>query len=182
MREFIITHFQHVLCGLILISRMGDIGSTWLVTPQLKLEANPVMRKLGWRFALLTLLVCFVPYLSTEMGIMILVPSLFVSASNTAKIWFSRAYGETEYVELLSSMARKSRLGHAIAGVLVSASFISLAGLVLLFLSPDPDRDAGYWFAMGILCYAFVIALHGSLFMRRLFKRARRGEQPSGPR
>jgi hypothetical protein len=179
MREFIAIHFKHVLCGLILVSRIGDIGSTYLVTPKMKLEANPIMRKLGWRFALLTLLLCFIPYWSTEMGVLVLVPFLFVSASNTAKIWFARAFGETEYRDLLIRMAKKSKLSHALAGALVSAAFIALSGLVLLYLSPNPNRDWGFWFAAGILLYAFIIALYGSLYFVRLFKTARRSEPES---
>src|SRR5271154_5888940 len=90
MSEYIVSHFklEHLLCGLILISRIGDIGSTYLVTPNLKLEANPIVRKLGWKFAFLTLFVCLVPYYSTAMGVVVLVVSLLVSAQNTSKIWF----------------------------------------------------------------------------------------------
>jgi hypothetical protein len=58
MREYIITHvtIEQLLCALILVARLGDIGSTYLVTPNLLLEANPVVRKLRWPFALATLL------------------------------------------------------------------------------------------------------------------------------
>lgn len=178
MREFIANHFEHFLCGLIFISRAGDIGSTFLLTPKLTLEANPIARKLGWRFALLTVFVCLIPYYSTSLGVVILVPSLLVSASNTAKIWFVRAYGETQYLDLLYRVARTSKLTHALAGVILSALFIALAGLVLLFLAPDPSHDWGYWFAIGILTYAFIIAFYGSLYFYRLFKLARRGEFP----
>ena len=51
MSRFFAESFEHALCGLILLSRLADIGTTSLITPQLKLEANPIMRRLGWRFA-----------------------------------------------------------------------------------------------------------------------------------
>jgi hypothetical protein len=172
MREFIINHFEHVLCGLILLSRLGDIGSTYLVTPKLLLEANPIMRKLGWRFAVLTIFLCFIPYVSTSLGVMVLVPFLFVSASNVGKIWVVRTCGEAEYLEFLHGLARKSKLLHALLTVWISAGFIALAGFVLLFLSPDFSKDWSFWFALGILEYAFIIALYGSLYFCRLFKRA----------
>jgi hypothetical protein len=178
MRTFITGHFEHVLCALIFISRAGDIVSTFLITPKLTLEANPIAKKLGWRFAVLTILVCFVPYYSTPMGIIILVPSLLVSASNTTKIWFVRAVGETEYLSLLYRATRTTKLAHALAGVIVSALFIALAGFVLLFLSPDPNRDWGYWYGIGILIYAFVVGFYGSISRWRLFRTARRSELP----
>lgn len=178
MREFIMNYFgfERALCLLILLSRLGDIGSTYLITPKLKLEANPIARKLGWPFAVLTLLVCLIPYYSTALGVVALVPSLLVSASNTGKIWFIRAYGENEYYVLLHRLARASKLSHALAGTLVSALFIALVGLALMFLSPDPTKDWGYWFAIGLLAYAFVVAFYGCLSLVRLFKIARREE------
>src|SRR5437867_966894 len=103
MREYIYNNvkLEHLLCVVILLSRLGDIGSTYLITPKLKLEANPIARKLGWGFAVATLLLCFVPYYSTALGIIVLIPSLMVSAANASKIWFVRAYGESEYHDLL---------------------------------------------------------------------------------
>jgi hypothetical protein len=142
----------------------------------MKLEANPIAKKLGWRFGILTILVCLVPYYSTPMGTIILVPSLLVSASNTAKIWFVRALGETEYLDLLYRLARTTKLTHALAGVLVSAMFIALAGLVLLYLAPDPSVDWGYWYGIGILSYAFVVGFYGSIYVWRLFGNARRSD------
>ena len=180
MREFITTNFEHVLCVLILISRLGDIISTRLVTPKLKLEANPIVRKLGWRFAIITLLLCLVPYWNTTGGIIVLVPSLLVSATNTSKIWFARAYGEQEFAELLKVLARKSKLSHALAGTIVSALFFAMVGLLLLFLCPDPNADWGYWIGIGVLTYAFIIASYGSLFFIKIFKTAKKEMQPLG--
>jgi hypothetical protein len=52
MASFIARYFVHILARLVFLSRVGDIGSTWLVTPKLLLEANPFVRRLGYRFAL----------------------------------------------------------------------------------------------------------------------------------
>ena len=178
MREYIYYHFklEHVLCALIPLSRLGDIGSTYLVTPTLKLEANPVAKKLGWWFAVATLFVCLVPYYSTSLAIVVLIPSLMVSAANTSKVWFVRAYGESEYSDLLLSLAKKSRLSHALAPALVAATLLAVIGLLLLLLSPDPS-DWGYWFGFGFLLYASVVGFYGSLFIVRLFRKARLSEK-----
>jgi hypothetical protein len=176
MLQFAATHFEHVLCGLILLGRIGDIGSTYLATPKLKLEANPIMRKLGWRFAVLTPLLCLIPYYSTPLGVMVAVPSLMVSSSNAAKIWSMRGLGEDKYLEFLYAAARAGKLSHAIAGLLVSLMFLALVALLLLFLSPDPNRYWGFWIAMGMLVYVFARVVHGTLFLRRIFRRARQIE------
>jgi len=179
MQHFIYDYFELVLCFLILLARLADITSTYLVTPTLKLEGNLLARKLGWRFALLTILVCLVPFYSTSMGIVVLVPSLFVSASNIGKIWLVRSMGEKQFSELIDSIARRQKLSPAIAGVVASSLFIILAGLVLLYLSPDPSTDWGYWYAVGIIAYGLAIMLHGSLYYWRLFKKARKTENNS---
>jgi len=183
MREYIQSQIrlEHLLCALIFLSRLGDIGTTYLITPKLKLEANPIMRKLGWWFAVATLFVCLVPYYSTSLAVIVLVPSLMASAANASKIWFARAYGESEYHELLLRVARRSRLSHALAPTIVAAVFTALVGAVLLLLSPDPARDWGYCFALGFLAYAFVIGVYGSVFFVRLFRRAKKGEDHEGP-
>ena len=50
---------EHLLCALILLSRLGDIVQHVLCHAEsLELEANPVMRKLGWRFAIASILLC----------------------------------------------------------------------------------------------------------------------------
>lgn len=181
MRQLILANLQHVLCGLLLVARIGDVGSTYLVTPTLKLEGNLLAKKLGWRFALLTILVCFVPYYDVTLGMVILVPSLFVSASNIGRIWMVRAMGENEFAELLLTMARRTKLRTAICGVVGASAFVILAGAVLCFLAPNPSRDWGFWFGYGIILYGAVILVHGSLSYWRLFKKARALETPPPP-
>ncbi len=178
MSEFIHSHIklEHLLCALIFISRLGDIGSTYLVTPKLKLEANPIVRKFGWWYAIATLAICLVPYYSTAMAIIVLVPSLMVSASNTGKVWFVRAYGESAYLELLLSVARKSRLSHALVPTIVAALFIALVGLTMMLFCPDPTKDWGYWFGAGVIVYAVAIGFHGSMFFIRLFRNAKHSD------
>jgi hypothetical protein len=176
MRELIYNNFEHFLCALILLARAGDIGSTFLVSPKLKLEANPIARRLGWQIALLSLLLCLVAYFNTVLAVIVLIPSLLVSASNISKVWMARTLGEEEFDNLLLCLARKSRLSHAIAGVLGSAFFILIVGLFTVVLCDDPGHNWGYWIGYGIILYSAVIAIYGSLFFVRLFKRARAGE------
>jgi hypothetical protein len=173
MSDFVYDHMNHVLCVLILLSRIGDIGTTYLVTPTLVLEANPLVRWLGWRFALLTLAVCFVPYYSVSAGVMVLVPSLMVSASNAGKVWVARTLGEHEYQAFMLRIAAASRLRYALAGLFLSCSFIVLVGTVLVLLYPDASEEYAWWFGMGIITYGLAIALHGAVALIRLFKHAR---------
>ena len=48
-----------VFLGLLIFARGMDFLSTWVATPNLVLEANPVARKIGWRWGIpLNLALC----------------------------------------------------------------------------------------------------------------------------
>ena len=66
--------FPHFLAALVLLSRIGDVLSTYLVSPTLLLESNAFVRRWGWPVALLSLLFCFVPYYNTAVGVVVLQP------------------------------------------------------------------------------------------------------------
>jgi hypothetical protein len=176
MSQFIYNNVKHILCLLILVSRLGDIISTYLVSPTLKLEANPIVSKLGFRFTFLTVFICLIPYYHTGLAVMVLVPSLLVTSSNISKYWVVKTAGEEEFSRSLLILAGKSRLSRALFSVLASSFFVIFTGGVLLLLCPE-SSNRGNWFAKGIILYGFIMALYGSLSHYRLFKQARRISQ-----
>jgi len=170
MRAYILEHLTVFLFIALLIARIGDVLSTYLVTPTLKLEANPIVRKLRWPFALATSLVCFIPFYNTAIAIPFLVVSLMVSASNCSKIWVARAMGETKYYELMKECAQRSSALSAVLFLLSPCAFVLiLGGLVLLFY-PDPTHDWGFYIGVGIIAYALVLAIYVPKFFFHLRK------------
>jgi hypothetical protein len=137
---FAYENLPHVLCALLLISRIGDIGTTYLATPNLVLEANPIVQKLGWRFALVTLGACVFPYVHVPMAVTALIAFLLVSASNARTVWIARALGETAYAALLIDAARKSTLSRALIGVAASSFFVALAGGTVMLFYPTANE------------------------------------------
>lgn len=164
--------FTHTIAGLVLLGRLGDIGSTRLITPTLRLEANPVVRRLGWWFAWSTLLVAAIPYFSPQIGVAVLAASLMVTASNLSRGWVFRALGEAESEEFMLRIAARSRRGTALAFLLAGTLFVILAGVVLMWLSGS-IRYASFWFAVGLVIYGLALGIHGSAYIVRLFRRAR---------
>jgi hypothetical protein len=141
---------RHVLFLLLLISRIGDLGTTYLVTPTMALEANPIARKLGW--------------------------FMLVSASNAAKIWVARAMGEEAYLRMHLDLARKSKQSHALLGVAVSCAFIILAGVAILAFYPGPATGSAFWIGFGVVVYGAAMWMYGSLWFRRLYRMAATAE------
>ncbi len=171
MLAFAYGNLPHVLCALLLIARIGDVGTTYLVTPNLILEANPIARKLGWPFALLTLGACLLPYVHMPIAVSALVAYLLVSASNAGMIWTVRTIGEKAYAAALLELARRSKLSHALLGLAASTFFVALAGGTILLFYPSED-EWGFWLGLGVLLYAGAKGFYGTLAMIRLFRRA----------
>src|SRR5690606_22308798 len=127
-------YLPHMLCALILLGRLGDLLSTWLVTPNLVLEANPVVRRLGFRFMLFTTPICLVPYLDVLLGAALVPPFLLVSSSNFSKVWIARAMGESGLLVQHREYTRRSSLGKALLSLLAACSFIWILGLAMMLL------------------------------------------------
>jgi hypothetical protein len=170
--------FEHLLAALILLARIGDIGSTYLATPRLVLEANPLARRLGWPFALLTLLVAAVPYFNTAAAVMVLVPSLLVAARNFGHVWLMRGLGEERLLALQLEVARRGVFAEAFMCVGAEAGFLATAAIVLMTLSGGPQTWS-YVFAMGLLLWAVTIFVHRTIHLKRIFRLAREGAQQS---
>ena len=163
--------FEHSLAALILVARVGDIASTYLATPRLVLEANPIARRLGWPFALLTLLLALIPYYNAAAGVVVLVPSLLVASRNFGSIWLVRGLGEDRMLELQLEAARRGRVSEAFLCVLAESGFLALASAVLMALS-ERSRGASL-FGLGILVWAIALLVHRTAHLRRIFRLAR---------
>jgi hypothetical protein len=175
LSRFLEHHLEHCLAATLFVGRLADILSTRLATPTLRLEANPLVRKLGWPFAWATLLVSLLPYAKpwgSVVAVPVIVASFFVAAQNLSRAWMMRALGEEEYLAFTRRAFAKARPALVYGSIAVSSSLIAGAGLLLLLFYPEDDAWA-HWFALGIVLYAGAIALHGSLAARRSFRAVR---------
>jgi hypothetical protein len=157
----------HVIAFLLLLARLGDVGSTYLVSPTLKLEANPIVRRLRWPFAGVTILAAAVPYYSVPVGLTFLVASLLVCASNCSRIWFVRTIGESDYHRLVIDTACRAPLGLGVVFCLLSPLCMATLGGVTFLFYPSLQRDWAAWIGYGFIIYACAMGLFGtSAFLR----------------
>lgn len=176
MREFIHQHLADIVALVVLVSRAGDILTTLLASPTLKLETNAVARRLGRWYVLATLLVALVPYYSIPLGVVIATASLLVSASNAAKIMIARGLGEQRYYRLVQDVVSRTSVPIGVAYVLLPATFMALLGGTMLLFFPDPGLW-GFYFATGVFAYAVIVAFWGLVRFLTL-KRNSRKELP----
>ena len=169
--ELIYQNLNHVFCVLLLIGRLGDIISTYIVTPNLKLEANPIVRKFRYPFAFATIFVCVVPYWNLGLGLALIVASYLVSFLNISKMWFLKTLGEEDAFKLYLYIAQKSSLKMAILPSVIACSFLAAIGAICLLFYPHTS-DWGFYFGIGVIGFALAIQIHTLFYFKRIFRAA----------
>ncbi|MDH5326967.1 MAG: hypothetical protein OEZ68_14500 [Gammaproteobacteria bacterium] len=170
------THdYQHLLAILILVARIGDIGTTFILTPNMKLEANALMRKGKWPFALMSLSLCLVPYISQPAAVMLLVTSLMLSVSNSLRLWLVRSVGEEEYHQFVVAAAGKANPRETLFLVFLPGAFMMLLAITMFLFYPS-ESEWGYWIAGGFLAYAMILLVHMPAGFARYRREALQGE------
>lgn len=83
---------------LLLVGRGMDILSTWVATPNMVLEGNPIAKKLGWRWGIpFSFVLCVVLAFWPFPAIVVTTTSLLVAARNFQSAWLMRSLGEEAY-------------------------------------------------------------------------------------
>ncbi|MDB6054630.1 MAG: hypothetical protein JWN25_2153 [Verrucomicrobiales bacterium] len=85
---------------ILLLGRGMDFLSTWVATPNLALEGNPLMKKAGWKLGgLINVALVIVFSFSPSSSIMLCSTSLLVAGRNFQGAWLMRTMGEEGYRE-----------------------------------------------------------------------------------
>jgi hypothetical protein len=83
---------------LLLVSRGMDFLSTWVATPNMVLEGNPIAKKLGWKWGIpLNFAFCLGFAVWPLPAIVISTTSVLVAARNFQSAWLMRSLGERIY-------------------------------------------------------------------------------------
>lgn len=96
---------------------MLDLISTYYITPNLELETNNIITKLGWKGSILLQipLIIFGGFFR-PIAVFFLVWSIIIASSNISGAWFVRNMpgGDAKYAELLGGSAKKAKIRHII--------------------------------------------------------------------
>jgi hypothetical protein len=84
--------------AVLVVSRGMDIFSTWVATPNLVLEGNPIAKLLGWRWGIpVNLAFCVSLAFWPLPAIVLSTTSVLVAARNFQSAWLMRSLGEDAY-------------------------------------------------------------------------------------
>ncbi len=158
-----------IFFGVMLFARGADFFSTWVATPNLILEGNPIAKRMGWRVGMfLNFLLCVIFGLMPMAAIIISTSSVLVAARNFQNAWLMRSLGEEGYRDWFVERLLNAHLGLYVFCLLAQAFLYSAVGVALMLYSRYMIPFA---IGLGIISYALTVLLYTSLSVWRIRRR-----------
>ena len=160
---------------LLVFARGMDFLSTWMATPNLVLEGNPLAKKLGWKWGMpLNVVLCVALALWPLPAIVVGTTSVLVAARNFQSAWLMRSLGEEIYREWHVERVQETRVtlylfclaGNTLLTAGVGAALIYFSNLRLVPLA----------IGMGMVAYAVAVAFYTLLAIWRMRRAAKKME------
>lgn len=146
-------------CGVVaaLVARGADMLSTWIATPRLELEGNPVARWMGWRRGVwLNLLVVPCVACWPMLAVSLATTSAMVAARNLQMAWLMRTMGEGLYQIWFSDRVHEASRG-LVLGCHLGEAFLA-GGVGVLLVTLGPSQVVSFGVGVGLCAYGFAIA------------------------
>ena len=150
----------------LLFGRGMDLLSTWVATPNLMLEANPIAKWLGWRWGMaINLILCFSVAFYPVVAVMVVTTSVLVAARNFKTAWLMRAMGEERYMVFILNQVSVANRKIYVFCVLAEGSLVAALGLVIAFHSDVPSVPMAI--GAGMTAYAVAVVFYSCLSLWR---------------
>ncbi|MCX8108448.1 MAG: hypothetical protein N3G20_06555 [Verrucomicrobiae bacterium] len=160
-----------LLFALLLLSRGLDFLSTWIATPNLELEANPIARKLGWRGSIvLNVAVCSVFAMWLLPAIVIITASVLVAARNFQSAWIMRSMGEPCYRAWLTERLSESKPGLFVFCLFAQGGLFACLGIALIQFSDF--KPVPFGIGTGVIAYAVLVVFFSLLAVWRVWRKS----------
>jgi hypothetical protein len=163
---------------LLFVARGMDFLSTWLATPNMVLEGNPIAKKLGWKWGIpVNLALCFGFAFWPLPAIVISTTSVLVAARNFQSAWLMRSLGEQLYRDWHIERVQETNVTLYLFCLFAQTALTAGVGGALIYFSlrarvreGEPEILA---IGLGIIAYALAVAFYtllGIVRMRRATK------------
>ena len=159
---------------LLLLARGMDFLSTWVATPNLVLEGNPVAKKLGWKWGIpLNIVLCFLFAFWPLPGIVISTTSVLVAARNFQSAWLMRSVGEQAYREWHVARVQETNVTLYLACLFGQTALTAAVGGAIIYFTRQ-HAPAALAIGLGVVGYAAAVAFYSLLGMVRLHRATKR--------
>ena len=165
--------FTLALIAAVVLARALDFISTWLVTPRLALEANPLARRLRMgRMIALNAPLAALPLFHHGLAITLVVLSALVAGTNLSSGALARGQGEAAQLESQRRALRRIGLPGALAMNSAGALVVCAGGGFMMALAPAPESHP-WWAALGVVAFGGTALVHFNLAIVRLWRTGR---------
>ena len=162
-----------LMLALLVFSRGMDFLSTWIATPNLALEGNPIAKKLGWKWGvLLNIVICLALPLWPLSAIVVATASVLVAARNFQSAWLMRSLGEEIYRHWHVERVRETRVTLYLFCLAGNTLLTAGVGAALIYFSDL--RLVPFAIGMGMITYAIAVAFYTLLAIWRIHRAAKR--------
>ncbi len=163
---------SYVLMFLLLfVSRGMDFLSTWVATPNLVLEGNPLAKKLGWRWGIpVNLALCLGFAFWPLPAIVISTTSALVAARNFQSAWLMRSLGEQFYREWHIERVQETSVTLYLFCLFAQTALTAGVGVAVIYFSDW--RLVPLAIGLGIVAYALAVAFYTMLGIWRMRRSA----------
>jgi hypothetical protein len=152
---------------LLLLSRGADLLSTWIATPNMVLEGNPVAKKLGWKWgSFVNLVLCGFFAAWPLAAIIIGTTSVLVAARNFQVAWLMRSLGEENYRDWYLEQLRQTGLPLCLFCLLCQTLLTAAVGAALMYFTGDSLIP--FAVGLGIVGYALAVTFYTLLSLWRI--------------
>ena len=156
------------LIAAVVLSRALDFLSTWLVTPGLALEANPLARRLRWGGMIaLNAPLAALPLAHHGLSITLVVLSALVAGTNLSHGALARGAGERNQLEGQRRALRSIGLPAALAMNTAGSLVVCAGGGFMMALAPAAESNP-WWAALGVVAFGVTGLVHLNVAMVRL--------------
>lgn len=173
--------YYFLMLALLMSARGADFLSTWVATPNLVLEGNPIAKKLGWKWGLVlnAALVALLAMWPLS-AIVVSTASVLVAARNFQSAWLMRSLGEQLYRDWHVERVQETRISLYLFCLFSQTALTGAVGAAIILFS---QTEIGRWLmvplaiGMGIVAYAVAVAFYTLLAIWRLRRATAREEQ-----
>lgn len=164
-----------LLLLLLLVARGMDFLSTWLATPNLVLEGNPIAKKLGWRWGIpVNLTLCFLFAFWPLPAVVISTTSVLVAARNFQSAWLMRSLGEQLYRDWHIERVQETSVTLYLVCLFGQTVLTAGVGAVVIYFSDRAQEPVLLAVGLGIVAYALAVTVFTLLGIWRLRRAALR--------
>jgi hypothetical protein len=160
---------------LLVFARGMDFLSTWIATPNLVLEGNPLAKKLGWKWGLaLNVVLCVALAAWPLSAIVVATASVLVAARNFQSAWLMHSLGEEIYRQWHVERVQETRVTLYVFCLAGNTLLTAAIGAALIYFSNE--RLVPFAIGMGMVAYAVAVAFYTLLAIWRIRRAAKKLE------